>query len=201
MIKKWVEFSLTSFGTLTYDCVIKAREMFNFLPLINNSVIIEFSLLVLIISATRSSKTINNLHSLSILDLPIFLLTFCIWFEYSIKALGPFNFFLFLVFSLLLIKNWYLASYGSLVYKYILSISGWLFIKFNNAFVFSDPKRPIISILNGWYGIYGDFKSCSVFFYFHNHRNYSFIFYLASHFRILQLLVIFYRHYYLVQFY
>ena len=51
--------------------------------------------------------------------------------------------------SLLLIKNWYLASYGSLAYKYILSISGWLFIKFNNAFVFPDPEPPIINILYG----------------------------------------------------
>ena len=41
MIKKWVEFSLTSFGTLKYDCVTKTREMFIFLPLINNSVTIE----------------------------------------------------------------------------------------------------------------------------------------------------------------
>ena len=28
VIKKWVVFSLTSFGTLKYDCVIKAREIF-----------------------------------------------------------------------------------------------------------------------------------------------------------------------------
>ena len=33
-----VEFSLTSFRTLKYDCVIKAREIFNFLPIINISV-------------------------------------------------------------------------------------------------------------------------------------------------------------------
>ena len=26
-MKKWVELSLTSFGTLKYDCVIKTREM------------------------------------------------------------------------------------------------------------------------------------------------------------------------------
>ena len=38
IIKKWVVFSLTSFGALKYDCVIKTREMFSFLPLINNSV-------------------------------------------------------------------------------------------------------------------------------------------------------------------
>ena len=38
MIKKCVEFSLTSFGTLKYDSVIKTIGMFNFLPLINHSV-------------------------------------------------------------------------------------------------------------------------------------------------------------------
>ena len=37
-LELWVEFSLTSFGTLKYVCVIKAIEMFNFLPLINNLV-------------------------------------------------------------------------------------------------------------------------------------------------------------------
>ena len=35
---KCVEFSLTSFGTLKSDCAMKTIEMFNFLPLINNSV-------------------------------------------------------------------------------------------------------------------------------------------------------------------
>ena len=34
-------FHLTSFDILKYDCVIKTREMFSFLPLINNSVTIE----------------------------------------------------------------------------------------------------------------------------------------------------------------
>ena len=57
--KKWVEFSLTSFGTLKYDCVIKTRELLNFLPLINNSVTTGFSFLLLIISATISWKTIK----------------------------------------------------------------------------------------------------------------------------------------------
>ena len=51
------------------------------------------------------------------------------------------------VFSLLLIKNKYFASYGSLAYKYILSIFGWLFIKFNNTFIFPDPEPLIINIL------------------------------------------------------
>ena len=59
MIKKWVEFSLTSFGTLKYDRVIKATKTFNFLSLINNSVPIGLSYLLLIISAIKSSKTIN----------------------------------------------------------------------------------------------------------------------------------------------
>ena len=47
-MKKWVEFSLTSFGALKYDCVIKAIEMFNFQPLINNSVSTGLSFLLLI---------------------------------------------------------------------------------------------------------------------------------------------------------
>ena len=51
--------------------------------------------------------------------------------------------------SLFLIKNWYLSSYGSSAYKYILSISGWLFIKFSNALTFPDPQPPIINILYG----------------------------------------------------
>ena len=29
-MKKWVEFSVTSFSTLKYNCVIKAIEIFNF---------------------------------------------------------------------------------------------------------------------------------------------------------------------------
>ena len=138
MIKKWVEFSLTSFGTLKYAWVIKRREMFNFLHLINSSVIIEFGFLLLI-SAMISSKTINILRSLSVLHSSIFSWTSCISFEYSLKALESLKCFN-LVLSLLLIKNLCLASYGSLVYKYISSTSGCLFIKFNNAFVFLDSE-------------------------------------------------------------
>ena len=43
--EKWVVFSLTYVRTLKYDRVIKAREIFNFFPLINNAVAIEFSFL------------------------------------------------------------------------------------------------------------------------------------------------------------
>ena len=64
-MKKWVEFRLTSFGTLKYDYAIKTREMFIFLRLIIKSVTIEFSFLLLIISAIISSKTISILRSLS----------------------------------------------------------------------------------------------------------------------------------------
>ena len=49
--------SLTSFGTLKYDCEIKAVEIFSFLPLINNSVTTGLSFLLLIISERISSKT------------------------------------------------------------------------------------------------------------------------------------------------
>ena len=48
MIKKCVEFSLTSFDTLKYDWVIKKIEILSFLPLINNSVTTGLSFLMLI---------------------------------------------------------------------------------------------------------------------------------------------------------
>ena len=38
IIEKRVEFSLSSFGILNYDSVIKTIEKLNFLPPINNSV-------------------------------------------------------------------------------------------------------------------------------------------------------------------
>ena len=60
--KKCVEFSLTSFGTLKHDCVIKTSEMLSFLPLIKSSVTIELSFLLLIKSAIISLKTINFLR-------------------------------------------------------------------------------------------------------------------------------------------
>ena len=62
IIKKCVEFSLTSFGTVKYDCVIKTIEILSFLPLINNSAITGFSLLLLIISAIMSSSPIDILR-------------------------------------------------------------------------------------------------------------------------------------------
>ena len=62
-------------------------------------------------------------------------------FEYSVIALGSLKWFN-PVLSFLLSKNWYLVSYGSLAYKYVLPISGLLFIKFNNAFAFPDPEPP-----------------------------------------------------------
>ena len=58
----------------------------------------------------------------------------------SLKSFNP-------AVSLLLIKNWYFASYGYLAYQYIVSMSGWLLIKFNNVFVFPAPEPPIINIL------------------------------------------------------
>ena len=69
-------------------------------------------------------------------------------FEYSVKALGSFKCFN-PVLSFLLIRNQYFASHGFFSCKYILSLSGWLFIKFNNAFVFLEPEPPIINTLYG----------------------------------------------------
>ena len=71
-MKKCVEFSLTSFGTLKYDCVIKIRKMFNFLSLINNSVTIGLSFSLLIVSTIVSSKAVNILRFLFRLDFSIF---------------------------------------------------------------------------------------------------------------------------------
>ena len=44
-------------------CVIKTREMFTFLPLINNTVTIESRFLLLSVIAIISSKTINTFFS------------------------------------------------------------------------------------------------------------------------------------------
>ena len=72
-MKKWVEFSLTSFGTLNYDCVIKTIEIFNFVPPIKNSVTTGFIYLLLITSAIISSKIINVLRFLPRLYSSVFL--------------------------------------------------------------------------------------------------------------------------------
>ena len=45
-----VEFSIIFFGTAKEDCVIKAREMFSFSPLIKNSVTTGLRFLLLNIS-------------------------------------------------------------------------------------------------------------------------------------------------------
>ena len=84
-------------------------------------------------------------------------------FEYSIKALGSLKWFI-PTSSLLLIKYWYFDSYEPFTYRYILSMSGWLFIKFNNLFVFKDPEPPIINNLYGWSGKYGQFLLCIALF-------------------------------------
>ena len=60
IIKKCVALSLGSFGTLKNGCVIKRSETLSFIPLINSSVTIGLSLLLLTISAIISSKTINT---------------------------------------------------------------------------------------------------------------------------------------------
>ena len=60
-----VQFSLTSFGTLNYDCVIKTIEILSFRPLINNSVTTGLIFLLLVISAIISSKAINTLRIFS----------------------------------------------------------------------------------------------------------------------------------------
>ena len=55
-----VQFNLTSFGTEKYDCVKKQREIFNFLHLINKSLIIFCAFLSDITCEIMSSNTINT---------------------------------------------------------------------------------------------------------------------------------------------
>ena len=81
-------------------------------------------------------------------------------FEYSIKTFESFIYFNPAL-SLLLIGNWYLASYESLAYKQVSSISGSWFIRLSNGFVFPDPESPTISIMYGWWGISDQFGLCS----------------------------------------
>ena len=66
-------FMITSFGTFKYDCVIKTADMFNLLPLINSSVTIEFSFLIINHISNHIIKTINILRVLLKLYFSIFL--------------------------------------------------------------------------------------------------------------------------------
>ena len=61
-----VVFSVTSFGIGKYDCVMNAKEIFNFLLPTNNSVTSGY-FLVMIISAIISN-TNKNFHSFPFLD-------------------------------------------------------------------------------------------------------------------------------------
>ena len=77
--------------------------------------------------------------------------------EYSLKVLEYLKSFQPAL-SRLLNKNWYVASYGSLAHKEILSISVCWFITSNNEFLFPYAQPLIINILPGWYGIFGQFR-------------------------------------------
>ena len=101
--------------------------MFSFFPLMNNSVPIGLSFLLLSISAIPLWNTINVFRFLFGLYCLVFVML-SIWFEYVIKTFESFKNFKPGL-SLLLINNWYFASYGSFGYKLVLSISGSLFIR------------------------------------------------------------------------
>ena len=68
-----VEFSLILFGAAKQDCVIKTREMFSFLSLINNPVTIELSFALISISGIISLYTINVFSFSSVFCSLIFL--------------------------------------------------------------------------------------------------------------------------------
>ena len=117
--------------------------MFSFPPLINNSVAIGLSFLLLSISAIISSNTINIFCFLFGLYSSIFLLTSSISFEYSMKAFEPFKYFKPVLF-LLLMKNQYFVSYGSFVCKYILQVSCSLLMRLSNAFFFQNQNLHLL---------------------------------------------------------
>ena len=64
-MKQCVEFSLLYFGSSKKDWVIKTKETFSFLSLINNSVTARVSILLLSMSTIISLNTINIVCSLS----------------------------------------------------------------------------------------------------------------------------------------
>ena len=163
-IKWYVEFSLF-LQTAKYDYVTETREMFNFLPLINNSVTIELSFLLLTISAIVLSKRFSILLFKCRLYSSMFLWKSSKSFEYLLKALESLNYFK-PVLSRLLIENWYFVSYRSLAYQSILSISSRCLIKLNKEFVSPDPEPPVINILYGWSEICSQFALCSFMFSF-----------------------------------
>ena len=96
------------------------------------------------ISSIISSKAINILRFLFGFYSLIFLKVSSILFEYSIKAIESFKWFIPVLF-LLLTSNWCLASYVSLAFKWFFSTSGCLLIRLNTEFVFPDKESVIIN--------------------------------------------------------
>ena len=92
-----------------------------------------------------SNHIIKNCHYLRFfltLYSSTFLYASSISLEHSVKALKCFK----LVLLCLLIKNWYVVSYGSLVHKSILSVTSWWLNKFNKEFD-PDSEPPTIYFL------------------------------------------------------
>ena len=115
--------------------------------------------LLLIISAIISSKAINILRFLIGLYSSIF---WSMSLGNSMKDLKSLKCFR-PVRPHLLIENWYIASQGSLAYKFYQNLFCWFF-RLNNVFPDSDP--PIVDILYRWSGISDQFGLCSFMFSF-----------------------------------
>ena len=129
-------------------------------PLINNSVFNGLSFLLQSISAITSSNAVNIFRFFSwivyfnIFKKIISIARVLIKASESLKCFLPAP-------SRLWISNWYFASYRSLRYKWILSIScWWLITLLIYGFVFQDPEPPANNILYGWSGICGQFALC-----------------------------------------
>ena len=125
--------------------MIKTREMFSSLVLINNSVTIWLYLLLTSISAIVPSKIINIFLCLFKLLSLIFAYISFISVEYSIKALESLQCFKPATYCLL-ISNWYFAWYWPLPYKQISLVYSNLLEEVMHL-LFQDPEPPIINIL------------------------------------------------------
>ena len=91
IIKNCVVFSLTSFCTGKYDCVMKTKEVFYFQPLMNDSMGKAFLLLILLMFI--SSNTLRIFLFFPAFYSLILLWRFLISMEYSVKGLGSWKLF------------------------------------------------------------------------------------------------------------
>lgn len=79
-------FSLKSAGICKYDRAMNTKEIFNFLPLINNSLTTGGNFLLQIISTIISSNIVNNFYAFPELKSSALFCTSFMSFEYLMEA-------------------------------------------------------------------------------------------------------------------